>query len=176
MCKTVGIIAAKGNSKRFPNKNIYKINGIPMFWHSVQPLLDSDMVDDVYVTTDSIYIKEYCEKNKINIIWRGINAIRDEEPLLSVINFTYKQIDKKYDNIITIMANCPNHTKENVDNAIKLINSGRFLEIRSFGNNNEENGLMVFKEDIILNKLQISSHIGSINSNAKEIHTKKDLQ
>ena len=56
----VGIVAAKENSNRFPGKNNYMVDGEPMFWHSVKPLLDSDKVDDVYVITDSDYIKSYC--------------------------------------------------------------------------------------------------------------------
>lgn len=172
---TVGIIAAKKISKRFPNKNIHKINGVPMFWYSVAPLLESKKVDKVYVATDSDYIREYCKKNNVDIIWRTTNATHNDEPLLDVLKCAYKQIDKKYDNIVTVMANCPNHTTKNVDKIIDLINEGHFMEIRSFNNQYEESGLMIFKEDVILNKFQISSYVGAISVNIKEIHSKKDL-
>ena len=57
----LGLVAAKDNSNRFPGKNKHIYDGAPLFWHSVQPLLDSEKVDDVYVITDSDYIKFYCE-------------------------------------------------------------------------------------------------------------------
>ena len=60
----LGLVAAKATSKRFPGKNKHILNGEPLFWHSVKPLLNSKLVDDVYVITDSKYIKEYCEEEK----------------------------------------------------------------------------------------------------------------
>jgi len=174
-CNTVGIVCAKSNSNRFPNKNIYEFNGVPMFWHSVMPLIDSKKVDKVYVTTDSAFIKEYCDARGIEVIWRNINAIHDEEPLLEVLRFAYKCIDKSYENIITIMANCPHHKVSAVDEAIDLIHSSDILEVRSFNSAKEESGLMIFKEKIILEYTQISSHIGFVSSEVNEIHHKEDL-
>lgn len=172
---SVGIVCAKSNSNRFPGKNIYEMNGEPMFWYSVKPLLESDKIDKVYVTTDSKFIKEYCEKRGVGVILRKVNAIHDEEPLIGVLRFAYKSIDESYDNIATIMANCPFHTSKSVNEAIDLIDSKGLLEIRSFNNENEESGLMIFKEKVILNNTQISSHIGFIKSDVKEIHYKEDL-
>jgi len=172
---SVGIICAKSNSNRFPGKNIYEINGEPMFWHSVKPLLESKKIDKVYVTTDSKFIKEYCEERGVDVIFRKVNAIHDEEPLLGVLRFAYKNIDKSYDNIVTIMANCPFHTSDSVDNAIDLMNNKGLLEVRGFNDENEESGLIILKEKVILNNTQISSHIGFVKSNVKEIHYKEDL-
>jgi CMP-N-acetylneuraminic acid synthetase len=172
---TVGIVCAKSNSNRFPNKNIHELDGAPMFWHSVQPLLESDRVDEVYVATDSKFIKEYCENRGVKIVWRKENAIHDQEPLLGVLRFAYKNIDKRYENIITIMANCPFHSVEAVDKAVDLIGDESLLEIRSFNSSGEESGLMVFKEEVILNNTQLSSHIGFVDSDVKEIHYKEDL-
>jgi len=174
--KTVGIVAAKEHSKRFPNKNIYSLGNVPLFWHSVLPLLDSIMVDDVYVVTDSVSIMDYCYKKNVKVIWRFKNANHDEEPLLDVLKYAYKTLLKSYDNIITIMANCPLHTIMDVDNAINLINSSDFLEVRSFNSDKKESGLMVFKESVILTSPSISSHLGAIQTQGYEIHTKEDIR
>ena len=171
----VGIIAAKENSNRFPGKNIYELNGVPLFWHSVSPLLQSKRVDDVYVVTDSLYIKEYCIERDVNVLWRPKNATIDEDPLLSIMKFAYYNLDVPYDFIVTIMANCPGHTVDSVDEAIELIEKNDFLEIRSFNNKNEESGLMIFRKNVIINNSQISSHIGFIKSDTKEIHFKNDI-
>lgn len=175
MRKTVGIIAAKSNSGRFPGKNIYEIDGIPMFWYSVIPLLESELVESVYVTTDSEIIKKYCEERHVGVIWRNRNAIYNEEPLLKVLNFAYKNINTKYENIITIMANCPHHTKNEVNEALKMMESNELKEVISFDNCNHESGLRVFDEQIILQTHQVSSYVGCIKSNAKEIHYISEL-
>ena len=74
------------------------------------------------------------------------------------------------------MANCPNHTVGSINEAIERISGADLLEVRSFNNHGEESGLMVFKESVILNTLQISNHIGYINSDVKEVHYKEDLK
>ena len=55
----VGIVAAKAHSNRFKDKNVHLVDGIPLFWHSVQPLLSASKVDRVCVATDSEFIKDY---------------------------------------------------------------------------------------------------------------------
>lgn len=171
----VGIVAAKANSNRFPGKNEFVLNGAPLFWHSVQPLLDSVKVNKVYVATNSNVIREYCEKNDVSVIWRPKNATANNDPLLSVLKFAYCNLDDPYEMIVTIMANCPGHTSKTVDDAIDRMKQGGFLEMRSFNSKNEESGLMIFHKEVIANYVQISSHIGSIYSDVKEIHYREDL-
>ena len=64
----VGMVAAKSNSNRFKNRNKYLLNGLPLFWHSVNPMLKSPSIDKVYVLTDSKEILDYCNKNKVDMI------------------------------------------------------------------------------------------------------------
>jgi CMP-N-acetylneuraminic acid synthetase len=172
----VGIVAAKKNSNRFPDKNRYLYQGKPLFWHSIEPLLESKKVNKVYVATDSEYIKEYCETRGVGVIWRPNNAILDEESLLDVIKFAYHNLDRRYEIIVSIMANCPGHTAEDVDKAIDLLEKEKLNEIRSFNHEGDENGLHVFREVVILTKHEISSYIGCIINQAKEIHYKKDIE
>ena len=171
----VGIVAAKANSNRFPGKNMFELKGIPLFWHSVQPLLESKLIDKVYVVTDSMIIKEYCDKRKVEVIWRPKNATDDEDPLLSILKFAYYNLDEPYEMVITIMANCPGHSVEAVDKAIEMMRTGNFLEIRSFNNNQDESGLMVFSKAVITKNSQISSHLGAVQSDGREIHYKQDI-
>jgi len=174
---TLGIVVAKAQSKRFKNKNLYEINEHPMFWHSVMPLLESRLVNDVVVATNSLKIKEYCEKKGgVNIVWRAKNASESEEPLLKVLNYVYKSLDKKYDKIICILANAPGHTSKCVDKAIKLMEKHNLKEVRSFDVNSLENGLLLFKECVILENNNISTYLGSVVNDVKEIHYKSDLK
>lgn len=172
----VGIVAAKENSKRFPGKNNYIVDGKPMFWHSIKPLLDSSMVDDVFVVTDSIKIKEYCEKQKdVNVIWRPKNACRDEDKLISILRFAYYSLDKEYDHMISIMANCPGHTSLDVNKSLTLVKEKNLREVRSFNDEGEESGILVFSKEILTNNFDVSYYIGSINSNVNEIHYKEEI-
>lgn len=175
MMSSVGIVCAKKNSSRFPNKNIQDLNGIPLFWYSVLPLVKSSLVDDVYVATDSKDIRTYCENRNVKVIHRGVNANHNDESLLGVLRYAYKCISKSYDNIVTIMANCPRHTQQSVDSAISLLENKNLFEVRSFNSLGEESGLLVFREKVILESSEISSYMGFVMSEVKEIHTKEEL-
>lgn len=175
--KVVGIVCAKDQSARFPGKNKYIHDGVPLFWHSVRPLIESKLVDDVYIATDSQEIVEYCNQKGLNIIFRGVNANSTNEPLINVLNYCIKSINKSYDAVITIMANCPNHSVLDVDNAIKhLINNSDLKEVRGFDNSGMETGLLLFDSAIVMSNLNISSHIGSVLTEGYEVHFKEDLR
>lgn len=175
--KVMGIVCAKSESVRFPGKNKYIHDGVPLFWHSVRPLIESTLVDDVYVATDSHEIAEYCKKKNINIILRGVNANFTDEPLMGVLNYCIKSVDKKYNAVITIMANCPNHNVVDVDNAIaKFTDNTELKEVRGFDEHGIETGLLLFDSSIVKSNFSISSHIGSVLTEGYEVHYKEDLK
>jgi hypothetical protein len=47
--------------------------------------------------------------------------------------------------------------------------------VRSFDNHGNETGLFAFKSKVFDTQFQISSHLGMISANAKEIHYLKEL-
>ena len=171
----LGLVAAKDNSNRFPGKNKHIHNGEPLFWHSVKPLLDSK-IDDVYVITDSDYIKSYCEERNVGVIWRPKNATRDEDKLVSILRFGYYSLDKDYDVIVSLMANCPGHSVDTINNGIDLLKNKNLREVRSFNKDGEESGMLIFSKDILQNNFDISYYIGGLTSDVKEIHYKGDLK
>ena len=168
--KVVAVVAAKKNSNRFPGKNLALLGEHPLFWHSVMPLNQSERVDDVYVTTDSEEILKYCHEKDIKTVWRGPNVTNDNEPLLEVLKFAYKAIPESFDILITIMANCPNHTVNDVNAAVDKLKNSEALEVRGFNSEGKESGLMAFRTSVILQSAQISSHIEMIVTKGTEIH------
>lgn len=174
--KIVGLVAAKENSNRFPNKNIHIVNEVPMFMNSVQPMLDSDLISDVYVITDSKFIISYCNKNNIKIIWRSKNAARDEDKLINILRYAYYSLDIEYDTIVSVMANCPQNSLEDIEKGIKLMQENNLKEVRSFDRNGVENGIIILDKEIMHDNRDISYYLGGITTNGKEIHHKADLK
>lgn len=70
--KYVVLIPARGGSKSIPLKNIQPIAGQPLIYWSLDASVNSNLVDKVYVSTDSHIIKDcvlnYNKKNKEKII------------------------------------------------------------------------------------------------------------
>jgi len=58
MFKANVIIPARGGSTRIPNKNIQEINGTPLIALTIRNLLDADIFQEIFVSTDSAEIRE----------------------------------------------------------------------------------------------------------------------
>ncbi len=174
--KIVAIIPVKKNSIRFPKKNLKILNGKPLFWHSITCIINSTNIDKVYVATDSQDVKKYCIKKGVKIIWRGPNKSDNEEQFFDVVKYAYATLDKSYDYVISVLANSPQHNVKKVDEAIKMITTNKFQEIRSYNNKGEETGLFAFRSDIFKRRFEISNHLGAIKSNSNEIHYKKEFE
>ena len=172
---TLGIVVAKDNSKRFPGKNKYLVDNKPLFWHSVEPLLESKNVDDVVVVTDSKFISNYCFMNEVKVIDRPKNATRDEDKLINIIRFGYYNLSTEYDTVVSVMANCPGNSVEDIDDAINLLHYEKLREVRSFDSTGKESGILVLSKSIIQSNSDISYYQGSIQTLGKEIHYKEDL-
>ena len=172
----VGLVAAKNNSNRFPEKNKFIYNNKPLFWHSVEPLLHSSLIDDVYVITDSTEIQDYCKLNNVKTIWRPKNATRNDDKLINILRYAYYSLDIDYDIVVSIMANCPGNYSSNIEKGINLIKNNNIKEVRSFDKNGIENGVMILDKEVIQDNRDISYYLGSIQTNAKEIHYKNELE
>ena len=48
----LGVIAARGGSKRFPGKNLKKLAGLPLIVYSIKAAQTSHLLDDFLVSTD----------------------------------------------------------------------------------------------------------------------------
>jgi CMP-N-acetylneuraminic acid synthetase len=172
---TYGIVVAKQNSNRFKNKNITTLNGYPLFWHSVKPLIDSNKVDKIFVATNSDFIKDYAEKNGVDVIWRGPNISSDNDSLFKVLKYVYNSLNEKYKVCVSIMANCPGNTSSDIDKSIEVLIKNDLNEVRSFNKENIENGIITFNTRVFEEYDKISAYMGSITTDAKEIHYKKEL-
>lgn len=170
-----GIVVAKHNSNRFPGKNFYNFNGKPLFWHNVKCLLNSEKVDDVYVSTDSETIRAYAEKHNVECINRNINISKDEQSIYQVLKYSYYSLPKEYEYIALIMANTIKHTSKNLDKAIDLIINNNLKEVRSYDREGVENGILILHRSILEELNSISIYVGAVVTDAKEVHYKKDL-
>lgn len=49
---TIAVIPARGGSKRIPRKNIREFAGVPMLTRTIQKLLQTEIFDNIFVSTD----------------------------------------------------------------------------------------------------------------------------
>ena len=96
--KAICIIPAKHFSKRLPNKNIKKILGIPSIAHVISNAIKSKCFKEVFVSTDSIKIKNISEKFGAKVPYlRSKKLSGNYTPVGDVIIDAIKKLKIKYD-------------------------------------------------------------------------------
>ena len=104
MNNTVIIIPSRLEAKRFPNKPLAKINGVPMIIHSLKRALESNS-GRVFVATPDDEIFDIVEKNKGNAILTHNNHPNGTSRVFEA--FT-KLKDDNVDLIINLQGDMPN--------------------------------------------------------------------
>lgn len=66
--KTLGVVAARYASTRFPGKALADIGGRPMVWWVYQQALKSQKLTEVVVATDDKRIEDVCKQYNMNVI------------------------------------------------------------------------------------------------------------
>ena len=96
--KAICIIPAKHFSKRLPNKNIKKILGIPSIAHVISNAIKSKCFKEVFVSTDSIKIKNISEKFGAKVPYlRSKKLSGNYTPVGDVIIDAIKKLKIRYD-------------------------------------------------------------------------------
>ncbi len=105
--KTIAIIPARGGSKRLVNKNILLLGEIPLIAHSILYAQKHSFIDQIYVSTDDIYIKNIAIHYGAKVIDRPENLSGDFEPTVSALKHVLQNIDDDVDNVILLQATNP---------------------------------------------------------------------
>lgn len=107
MNKTIAIIPARGNSKRLPGKNLMSLGGIPLIAHSILfAKANSNIIDEVYVTTDCDKIREIALEYGAKVINRPEHLSGDFEPTISALKHVLENIDV-VDNVVLLQPTNP---------------------------------------------------------------------
>ena len=68
--KIVAFLPAKGSSSRIKNKNLQLLDGKPLFLHTLEKLVGSNIFDDVYLDTESQEIIDLASEVNCKILHR----------------------------------------------------------------------------------------------------------
>ena len=123
--KNLCIIPARGGSKRIPKKNIKDFLGKPIIAYSIQAALNSNLFDEVMVSTDDEKIAKIARQYGANVPFMRSKENADDfattvEVLLEVIE-KYIALKLTFDNICCLYPTSPFTTGKKIKEAfIKL--------------------------------------------------------
>ncbi|KKL26989.1 hypothetical protein LCGC14_2389750, partial [marine sediment metagenome] len=126
MAQTIlAVIPARWGSQGIYQKNIRDVGGKPLIFYQTQVALDSKLIDEVVVATDSeeiAYVVNMLFGDKVEIVWRPANisgAVSKTEDTLS-----YVLDQKSADIIVTLQPTSPLNKVEYVDDCIQKVLDG----------------------------------------------------
>ena len=124
--KVLGIIPARKNSKRLPDKNIKPFGGKPLISHIIETALASDRIDDLVVSSDSEEILHIASGfNGLHAIKRPDELAQDDSPAIDYVKHTLEYFksekDLDFDIVVILQPSSPLTTKEDIDATIDLL-------------------------------------------------------
>jgi CMP-N-acetylneuraminic acid synthetase len=173
----VAIISARGNSKRLKNKNILNIFGKPMIYWTIKAIKKSKYVKDFYVSSESEKILNVSKKYNVKTIKRNKKLSKFNVVKLDVVKDAIRKISKKRKPslIVSLQGNSPEIKSFHIDKLIKHLIKYNLNEVVSVDNNfNQDAAIRVMKYNALFSK-NLSTHLGFVVTNLKDIHYKKDL-
>ncbi|MCA1919658.1 MAG: acylneuraminate cytidylyltransferase family protein [Flavobacterium piscis] len=119
--KNIAIIPARGGSKRLPQKNIKLLDGFPLLSFSILfAQANSEIIDEIYVSTDDEDIKNIALKYGAKVIDRPKDLSGDLEPTVSALKHVLQSVDSEVDNVFLLQATNPIRPKNLLKEAFEI--------------------------------------------------------
>lgn len=124
--KILGIIPARGGSKRLPRKNLVSLAGRPLISYTIEAGLQSRYVDELLVSTDDCEIADVSLAYGVKVPFlRPPELARDESNTFDVIQHAveyYKNSEKKeFDYVMLLQPTSPLRNSTDIDTAVELL-------------------------------------------------------
>ncbi len=156
---------ARAGSKSVPNKNIMEIKGKPLYLHNVLSTLESELIKDVYVSTDYKIIHDNASKYGYKTIERPENLCQDTSSHQETMLHGMLEIESRTgdicDYLVVLFGNTLGARTIDLDNAINmLINNPKLDSVQAVSEYTMFNPFRAFKiEDGLLNTIVDQSFI-----------------
>lgn len=140
----VGIIPARGGSKGIPRKNLIEICGKPLIFWSIEAAKQSQILDDVFVSTDDDEISDYCLKLGVNVLRRPKKLAGDDSTTIETLNYHFLNEFTVDTSICTLQPTSPIRLPGTLDQCVAeyqkykpfIFATGYQCKIQEFGVNN----------------------------------------
>ncbi len=128
--KNIAIIPARGGSKRIPRKNIKDFLGKPIIAYSIEAALESQLFDEVLVSTDDAEIAEIAKKYGAKVPFlrssKNSDAYATTFDVIKEVIDWYSDSGFHFELACCIYPTAPFVSKEKLDEALKLLKENSY--------------------------------------------------
>ena len=114
----IAIIPARAGSRGIPNKNIRIIGDHPLIYYSINNAINSHLITDVIVSTDSPEVRIIAQQMGVSVHWRDASLCGDAVTLDAVVADAIPE-DQEWDYVVTMQPTSPTLRVETLDDAIQ---------------------------------------------------------
>ncbi len=176
------VIPARSGSKRFKDKNIYPIYGLPMMIKAAKAALNMVVNPRVVISVDSLRYASICEKYKIEYLIRKPYLGSDSAPKQEVISDACLNLYEKEgylpNYVISLQANSPDITTKILNEIYShhaLINDTVYRETVSIDENGDQNGAVRIMNIATVFQNSLSTYLTTFKINLRDVHLKSDI-
>ena len=117
--KVLGLIPARGGSKRLKNKNILWCFGKPLIAWTIEAAQKSALITEYWVTTEDANIAKISRDFGAQVIDRPPELAKDDTPTEAAVNHALTQL-VGFDWICLLQPTSPTRTAEAIDRCLEL--------------------------------------------------------
>lgn len=131
--RNIAIIPARSGSKGLKNKNIKMLNNKPLIAYSIEAAIDSNLFDEIYVSTDSNEYATIARKYGASVPFlRDSKLATDTSSSWDVVRDAvrnYKRMGEKFDTITLLQPTSPLRNATDIINGFKVFESKEALSV-----------------------------------------------
>ena len=136
-CEFLGIITARGGSKRIPGKNLKVIYNKPLIDWTISAAIESKYLNDLYLSTDSPQIMDSVT-SRFTLSAFGLRAATlasDSASSVDVVLDVLQQYEERgvqIGNIVLLQPTSPLRDANDIDHAIKIFMENEITAVQAY--------------------------------------------
>lgn len=124
-CRTLGVIPARGGSKRIPNKNLKEIGGKPLVAHTIEHAAQSEHLTEAVVSTEDEEIKKTAKEYGGEVPFdRPAELATDTAKTREVVTHAldwFEERGETFDYVCRLQPTSPLRKPEDIDACIETV-------------------------------------------------------
>lgn len=124
----LGVITARGKSKRLPNKNVLDLAGKPLIGWTIEGALKSRYINELVVSTEDVEIAEISKSYGANVPFMrpkelGADNVHPAEVVIHAVNYFINEQKKEFEYVVLLQPTSPLRNEHDIDKAIEFLYS-----------------------------------------------------
>jgi CMP-N,N'-diacetyllegionaminic acid synthase len=122
--RVLGIIPARGGSKRIPRKNLRLLNGLPLIRYTIRAAKEASLLTDWVVSTEDMEIADLALSYGAYVVKRPEELAQDDSTSGAVARHAlgWMEVDREpYDIVVLLHPTSPIRDPKHIDQAIRLL-------------------------------------------------------